>query len=106
MDPEAFIAQLKRRPGMYLGEKSLTSLYHFYNGYSFACFVNKNDDNFGIIIPEGFNDWIAGKTNHKESTSGWCHMILASVDSEATAFDRFFELLEEYNSNKKAHEDT
>jgi hypothetical protein len=83
---------------MYFGSKSLTAFYHFLGGYQAACGIHQIvDDRLGLAIPADFHDWVAYRTHFRESTSGWCNMIVETTDSEERAFDRFFELLEEYS---------
>lgn len=72
----SLLEQIKKRPGMFLGSKSLTGLYHFLNGYAVAC----SDNNFKNIldIPRSFHDWCAYRTHFTESTSGWRNYDLRS----------------------------
>lgn len=84
---------------MYLGSKSLTAFYHFIGGFQMACYVHRiEEDRLGLVIPPDFHDWVAYRTHFRESTSGWCNMIVATTTSEAGAFDRFFELLEKHSN--------
>ena len=55
------------------------------------------NDALGLNIPRDFHDWVAYRTHYRESTSGWCNMIVSTTESEEEAFDRFFELLEEHS---------
>jgi hypothetical protein len=96
---ESVLDRIRKRPGMYLGESSLTALYHFLMGYRFAL------DNHGIprsndptALPDDFHDWVAYRLHFKESTSGWRNMILGRTGSEKEGLDRFFTLLDEYNT--------
>ena len=82
---------------MYVGRKSLRALRDFIYGYQMACNIHSIEkDELGLNFPHGFHDWVAYRTHYRESTSGWCNMILETTDSEEQAIDRFFELLEEY----------
>jgi hypothetical protein len=47
----------------------------------------------------GFHDWIAGRLGYAESTSGWYKMIRGRCASEREAFDRFYELLDEFRAS-------
>jgi hypothetical protein len=84
---------------MYIGRASLTPLHFFLEGYSFAL------SEHGIRQPnevppfKGFHDWTARKLGYRESTAGWCNMILQHVGGDETvAFERFFELLDEFRT--------
>ena len=96
---------LLTRPGMLLGTKSLTALHHFVNGFNVACSEHQiTDDRLGLDIPNSFHDWVAAKLGFRESTAGWCSMILSTSQSEEEAYDRFFEFLEEHakeNANEQ-----
>ncbi len=88
------LAMIKTRPGMYLGQRSLTALSSFIDGYFFA--IGEN----GILIEEEnppfsqLNNWVARYYKRYGSTAGWKNIILREVGDEAKACDVFFELLE------------
>jgi hypothetical protein len=85
---------IRQRPGMYLGQRSLTALRSFIDGYYFALRENN------ILVEEEippfwqFHDWVARYYKWYESTAGWKNIILKEVGDEAKACDVFFELLE------------
>jgi hypothetical protein len=85
---------------MYLGECSLSALYHTINGYALAIGVHAIDNDTTLRLPDDFNDWVAYRLHYKGSTSGWKRMILGASQDEATAFTRFFELLDQYKARK------
>ncbi|RFC50893.1 MAG: hypothetical protein DVB22_001761 [Verrucomicrobia bacterium] len=96
-EPESLIEAMRLRPGMYLGSKSLTAFADFLGGYQLARGLHEmEDDRLGIRIPPDFHEWVAYRNHFRESTSGWCKMIVATSQSEEEAFDRFFELLAEH----------
>lgn len=91
------IEQVRLRPALYFGTKSLTAFRHYCDGYTTACIQHGIDARcFDLRIPDDFHDWVAYRTHHSSSTMGWCHMILATTPSEEEAFDRFFELLDQH----------
>lgn len=64
-----------------------------------ACVIHRiENDRLGLEIPRDFDDWVAYRCHFRESTAGWCNMIVATTESEEEAFDRFFELLEEHSN--------
>ncbi|MDP4176787.1 MAG: hypothetical protein Q8900_00415 [Bacillota bacterium] len=83
--------KIKERPGMYIGCKSLTSLADFVNGYLLA----KHEDGINIEFFDGFNKWIAEKYSIK-STHDWSRIISFYYLSPESAFDKFYEHLEEF----------
>jgi hypothetical protein len=100
-DP-SLIDSIRARPGLYFGEKSLTAFFHFLSGYKMACWSHRVVFNLGLEIPDDFHDWVAYRTCFKQSTAGWCRMIVTTSESEEHAFDRFFELMEEH-AERVAH---
>lgn len=91
---------IRKRPGLYLGECSLSALYHAIAGYELALFVHGIKNDVSVRLPDDFNDWVAYRLHYKESTSGWKRMILGAGGDEVTAFTRFFELLDQHAARK------
>ncbi|HMJ65357.1 MAG TPA: hypothetical protein VK615_08390 [Candidatus Binatia bacterium] len=92
------LAHIRRRPGLYIGDPELTRLQSFIIGYE--CGLGR-----GGLMPRheepefhGFHDWIARRLGYYESTSGWYKMIRERCVSEREAFDRFYELLDEFRA--------
>src|SRR5687767_5898224 len=90
------LEKIRKRPGMYLGECSLSALYHTIAGYTLALGVHGIESDTSLRPPDDFNDWVAYRLHYKESTSGWKNMILGVSGNEAAAFNRFFELLDQH----------
>ena len=91
------LEKLHRRPALYTGENTLTSIRHFLSGYGFSLMLHEipsADD--PLVIPREFHDWVAYRLHYYESTSGWCNMICDRTDTDQQAIDRFFELLSEF----------
>lgn len=93
---------IRKRPGMYLGECSLSALSGVICGYQMALGVHGIEDDASLRLPDDFNDWVAYRLHHRESTSGWRKMILGASGDEAAAFTRFFELLDEHKARKSS----
>ena len=99
-DVYELIDLIRAKPGMYLGCCSLTRLRAFIDGYKFA--ANQCD---GEVIEHpslfDFHDWVTRRFGLKESTPGWCELILAECErNEARAFNRFIELTDEYRRDQ------
>lgn len=86
------LRKIKRRPGLYLGEPSLTKLKFFLDGYVLGARCES--------FSSGFNEWIAKKYNILKSY-GWHDIILMESASEEEAFDNFFTLLNEYHQERE-----
>jgi hypothetical protein len=94
------LERIRKRPAMYLGECSLSALYHTIGGYELALGVHGIQTDASLRLPEDFSDWVAYRLHYKESTSGWKNMILGVSGNEGTAFNRFFELLDEHATRR------
>jgi len=112
--------EMRERPAMYTGQKSLIRLQAFISGYDYAMENRGIKDNcspafFRSIM---FHDWVAERLGYTTSVPGWCNIILAETLSwspehhnwgkltqavqpadDAVALDRFYELLDEYKAN-------
>src|SRR5437764_1496231 len=90
------IALIRQRPALYLGECSLVRLRAFLDGCLFVV------QEFGIEDDTqpafgGFHDWVARRFGWRESTAGWCNIILQQCGGDdRKALDLFFDLVEEY----------
>ena len=93
------LAPIRRKAGLYIADPELTRLHAFIVGYE--CGLARGGLTFREESPEfyGFHDWIARRLGYAESTSGWYKMIRGRCASEREAFDRFYELLDEFRSS-------
>lgn len=81
------LENIKRRPGMYLGAKSVTRLQAFLEGM--LCGLSYKEKNYQIDYLQDFATWIRKRFEVKEALS--IASVLLSVDSdEEKAFDLFF----------------
>jgi len=85
---------------MYLdGDKSIRRLRSFLVGYDGglgACGLGLE----GRAEMAQFEQWIAVKLETINSTSGWCNMVLSKVNSDEKAYELFFQLLDEYRTER------
>lgn len=89
---------IRENPAMYMGESTLTALYHFLGGFETAGYVHQIQ--LPNILPRDFQDWVAYRLHFLESTSGYRRMILQYFPDESAALDRFFVLLDEHRSRQ------
>jgi hypothetical protein len=89
------LEKMRERPGMYLGEASITRLEAFIAGfYEGSNYKIAESPSF-----EGFNDFV-GKFYGKYTTAGWKNLILSDhYGNEHEALIRFYELLDEFREN-------
>ena len=93
------LSEMKKRPGMYIGEKSLTPLHHYINGYCHG--LSKGSDK-KVVFGGGFISFLHERHSELflQSWWGWWIAILENTSSEEEAFDYFFVLLEEFWGEK------
>lgn len=91
------LEQIRLRPAMYTGESTLSSIFLFLTGYSFALDRhNVPADNDPLLLAPEFHDWVAYSLHYHESTSGWCNMICGRTSTDQEAIDLFIQLLGEF----------
>jgi hypothetical protein len=98
---KSILEDIRKRPIIYLGEKSLYAFRHFWGGYSAALMDHGIQDSTECLIPSDFHDWVAYRLHFREATSGWYRMIRHHSQNEAEAFDRFYQLLDEYHTREE-----
>jgi len=96
---------LRTRPAMFIGVKSLTRLYVWIMGLRSAEFFGLGQVASAPAFG-GFHEFVREKYDFSESTSGWCRMLLeaehracwvrSAEDVEKRAVDRFFADLDEF----------
>ena len=91
--------RIKQRPGMYLGNCSITRLNMLLVGYSQARMElglprTEQEKEF-----DQFQEWIQRKYNISDS-KGWDSIILLDSTDEKGAFYNFFKLFEEFSHTK------
>lgn len=88
------LPSIKEKPGLFLEKKSLIRLSSFIDGFLYAFYLANGSEKYEGFFP-GFNKWVA-ETYGMNSSHGWCSIIMFFEENEATAFDKFFELIEKY----------
>jgi hypothetical protein len=90
--------KIRERPAMYMGEHSLSAMYHFINGFYMA----HNHETLEIPSFDGFNDFV-GEYYGKSTTAGWKNLILADhFGNEEEALRRFYEILDDFRAMRNA----
>jgi len=110
--------KMRERPALYLGKKSLICLDAYAEGYRWALLDRGiKDVSEPAFFSIEFHDWVAAKLGYNYSQMGWCNAILSAAlggspkskkpwerlqvravkpVEDAAAFDRFYELLDEW----------
>jgi hypothetical protein len=93
------LQEIKKRPGMYLGKRSISRLRSFLDGYMGA------REDLGLPRTEqerefnGFQEWIQERFSIT-SSHGWDSIILFYSADERDALDKFFELFEKFQNGE------
>jgi len=99
------LQQIQKKPGLYIGNSSISSLYMFLTGYQFA----RRQLNIPLSAQERefreFQPWLQEKFGTTTSQS-WSQLILFHALDERDAFERFFALLQEFLRCKLAEPST
>jgi len=114
------LEKIRETPGLYLKKKSLYALSHFWNGFAWGRDVeawemstnlnffenyeeaisftinrhNKNKHSQIDLI--GFNEYVHEYYNQPISTKDATTLIIEHSESDEVAFDKFFDLLDEF----------
>ncbi len=101
---EAFF---KKRPKMFLGEKSFTYLFFFLFGHRWGYETKDQNIDSSVFFYLDFKNFVAEKLGFaKTSEWNWSKMILDKANyDEEKAFDLFFALLEEFKLEKEGFND-
>lgn len=91
------LEQIKARPELYLGTKSLPKLSYFLDGFFHAIEIMERSEYKESIFPKGFQEWIEIKYDITESRH-WSDIINFICFSEDDAFDTFYKLFYEFLS--------
>ncbi|MFB2894124.1 hypothetical protein ACE1CI_14535 [Aerosakkonemataceae cyanobacterium BLCC-F50] len=89
------LQEIKKRPGMYLGKRSISRLRSFLDGYMGA------REDLGLPRTEqeqefnGFQEWIQERFSIT-SSHGWDSIILFYSADERDALEKFFVLFEKF----------
>ena len=89
------LSRLRTRPAVYFGKRaSISDLeLYWYGMYSILLYHKLTSEI--CIIPEGFTDYLAEKYSVSASVN-WAGIIRSVSTDEYTAFEKFWELLNEY----------
>lgn len=82
---------IKKRPGAYIGKRSIVKLKSFLDGY--CCALIYENINYNLDIYYSFNEWLAERYNIN-SVVLWDTYLVQKTKDEALSFDLFFEELE------------
>lgn len=91
------LSAIRRRPGMYVGEYSLSRLRNFFDGYRSAL-REHHLDQCCCIIPGGiaFHNFVTQKYGLYPDSIRYDHAILNNIPDGKEAIETFFELLDAF----------
>ncbi|QHT70576.1 hypothetical protein GXP67_29950 [Rhodocytophaga rosea] len=91
------LEKIKERPSMYLGEKRISSLRTFIDGYTFGLWeynIQTEEETPPFVL---LHKWVAKKFGWGQTSAGWNTILLnENLGDEEKALDQFFEILPEF----------
>ena len=113
------LQKIREKPGLYLGKPSLEALYYFWFGYGFREDIEEWEKWSGRDYFENWDRVMSGKDiqpswrtgdnfsykfdifvhahyNRPYTTRNWKSLISDECNTDEEAFNKFFELLDEY----------
>lgn len=95
-----FLQSVRKRPQMYIGEKSMTKLWIFLDGFYSGMTLGNRFDTKKFFSRE-FREWVNQKVKIEDSYSWMSNILRKANNNEEQAYDLFFTLLEEYKLEKE-----
>lgn len=95
-DELRFFAQVKKRPGLFLGYPSFLSFRDYLYGMNYAFSFSFNESPlkyFNMFVNWYHNEIIQDLNGY---ACWWNHILYTSGHNDADAFDSFFRLFEQY----------
>ena len=92
----ALVEKIRVMPGMYLGKRSLVALNHFMGGYSAKEYEIGSDSRIPVVDLRDFEGYIESLYGLNATTKDAFTLIAENTKSDEEAFQRFFELLDDY----------
>lgn len=94
--------KIKAKPGLYLGNTSISKLRMFILGYRFArSELNILSTEAESDFYKNFQPWLQNRLSIR-TVNAWDKIILLTCSDEKTAFNYFFELLTEFLQRDKS----
>lgn len=98
------LEKIQKKPGLYLGNASITGLRMFILGYRFArSEMNLNATEAESDFHKNFQPWLQNRLSIR-TVNAWDKIILLTCTDEKAAFDYFFLLLDEFLQRDKSQD--
>ena len=95
------LSKIKTKPGMYIGHTSVSDLFVFLAGYKTARReLGINPTERELVFYESFNEFVQN-CYQVHSSKSWAKIIMLYCFDEKQGFDRFFELLEKFETSSE-----
>lgn len=94
---DLLLVKIRKLPALYIGKKSLERLRAFISGYSMCLYEIYGSE---PDLLNGFNEYVA-EYYHICVDRDWSSIIPFFSNTEEEAFDKFYELLDEFLKEKK-----
>ena len=93
-----FFQTIRSRPPMYLGNASITALFHFIDGFKYSEQIHKVNSNkrFNGFSFEKFEEWVDSEFNKRKLAVRSFHLAKIKAKSEEKAFTLWFQWYDTY----------
>lgn len=98
------LAELRARPGMYLGGKSVRNLNHLLSGFDLAEMAHEipPGDRLGGFDWEGFERWVQSRSSPNKLNANSFYLAAHGTGSDEAGFDRWFEWYDAFRREQPA----
>lgn len=98
------LEKIKSKPGLYLGNISITNLRMFILGYRFArSEIGITNTEAETDFYKNFQPWLQNRLSIR-TVNAWDKIILLTCIDEKAGFDYFFQLLDEFIQRDKSQD--
>ena len=98
------LAKIEAKPGIYIGHRSVSDLFIFIAGYKTARReLGIEPTERELAFYRDFNEFVQNRDRVRTSNS-WAKIIMLGCADEQQGFDRFFELLAEFEAQTQTEQ--
>lgn len=95
-----WLQRIRERPGLFLGVKSLDSMFFHHLGYLDRTY-GENSEYRDCLNGTEFEEYVHTYYDNDISSRDWHSLIVLKTESQEAAFDKFFELFDAFISSRQ-----
>lgn len=97
------LAEIEKRPDMYISKRSIENLKVFLDGYTLAQYHYQIEISSDWELLGKFQEWVQNKYNIR-LTQSWANILLFHSPDEFHALDLFFQDFKEFLAQQKKYD--